>query len=47
MKRTVITLSIDPEVLNKIRELAAKDERSISRYVELILKEAVNKETER
>ena len=47
MKRTVITLSIDPEVLNKIRELAAEDNRSISNYVEQILKEAVNKETER
>ena len=45
--KTVVSLSIDSKLLEKIRQLAADDNRSISNYIEQIIKEAVNKETER
>lgn len=34
-----ISITIDPQILAEIRELAEEDDRSLSQYINLVLKE--------
>jgi hypothetical protein len=39
-----ISITIDGDILEKIKILAEKDDRSVSQYINLILKEHINKD---
>jgi len=38
-----ISITIDNDVLEKLRVLSEKDDRSLSQYINIILKEHINK----
>lgn len=38
-----VSITLDEITINKIKELAEKDDRNFSQYVNLILKEWINK----
>ena len=38
-----ISITIDEDVLNKLRELAEADDRSLSQYINLVLKQHIDK----
>ena len=38
-----ISITVDNDVLEKIKELAEKDDRSLSQYINLVLKEYLKK----
>lgn len=38
-----ISITIDSDILGKLRTLAENDDRSLSQYINIILKEHVNK----
>ena len=39
-----ISITLDGDLLKKIREKAAEDDRSVSQYINLILKKYIEKE---
>ena len=39
-----ISITIDGDVLEKLKQLAEKDDRSLSQYINLILKRHIEKE---
>lgn len=41
--KTKVSITLDENVVNKIRELAEEDDRNFSQYINLILKEWINK----
>ena len=41
--KQIISLSLDAEVIEKIKNLAEDSERSVSQYVNLVLKDHVQK----
>lgn len=41
-----ISITIDSDVLEKARELAEKDDRSLSQFINIVLKEHIKKEQE-
>lgn len=45
--KDVVTLSIDRELLKKLKEKAKEERRSLSNYTELILDKVINGEAER
>ncbi len=40
--KTKVSITLDDDVIKKIKELAEKDDRSFSQYINLILKEYLN-----
>ncbi len=40
--KTKISITLDNDVIRKIKQLAEKDDRSFSQYVNLVLKEYLN-----
>jgi len=38
-----ISITIDNDILAKIKELAENDDRSVSQYINIVLKEHINK----
>ena len=45
--KSKVSITLDDEVINEIKKLAENDDRSFSQYVNLILKEYLNKEEEK
>ncbi|HEX9650480.1 MAG TPA: TraY domain-containing protein [Cyclobacteriaceae bacterium] len=43
MKDESITIRIDAETLNRLRELAEKDQRTLSNYIRLVLTKHIEK----
>ena len=41
--KTKVSITLDENVVNKIKELAEEDDRNFSQYINLILKEWINK----
>ena len=39
-----ISITVDADILAKIREIAEDDDRSLSQYINLVLKEHIKKE---
>ena len=39
-----ISITIDSDILAKVREIAENDDRSLSQYINLVLKEHIKKE---
>ena len=44
--KTKVSITLDNELVDKIKELAEKDDRSFSQYINLVLKEHLNQITE-
>ncbi|MBQ2767829.1 MAG: toxin-antitoxin system protein [Clostridia bacterium] len=42
-----ISITIDGDLLEKIRHAAEKDDRSLSQYINLVLKDHINKLSEK
>lgn len=42
-----VSLTLDPDIMEKIKILAEDNDRSFSQYINLILREHVNKEIEK
>lgn len=40
--KTKVSITLDDDIIKKIKELAEKDDRSFSQYINLILKEYLN-----
>lgn len=40
--KTKVSITLDDDIIKKIKELAEEDDRSFSQYVNLILKEYLN-----
>lgn len=40
-----ISITIDDDILEKIKELAEKDDRSLSQYINLLLKEHLKQQS--
>ncbi len=40
--KTKVSITLDDDVIKKIKDLAEKDDRSFSQYINLILKEYLN-----
>jgi len=40
-----ISITIDSDILEKLRKLAENDDRSLSQYINIILKSYINKES--
>lgn len=45
--KTKVSITLDEDVINEIKKQAENDDRSFSQYVNLILKEYLNKSNER
>lgn len=43
--KTRISITIDSDILEKIKELAEDDDRSVSQYINIVLKDRITKET--
>ena len=43
-KKEKISITIDSDILKVIKELAAKDDRSLSQYINRVLKEKIKDE---
>ena len=41
-----VSISLDEDVINKIRELAEEDDRNFSQYINSILKKHINQKNE-
>lgn len=46
-KKAVVSLSIDPKLLKKLKEKAKEERRTLSNYTEMILDKVINGEAER
>ena len=44
MRKQALSITVEPEVLDIIKQLAKSDDRSISQFINYILKEYVKKE---
>ena len=40
--KTKVSITLDDDIIKRIKELAEKDDRSFSQYINLILKEYIN-----
>lgn len=40
-----VSVSLDEDIIAKVKELAEEDDRSFSQYINLVLKEHINKMT--
>ncbi len=45
--KTKVSITLDNELVDKIKELAEKDDRSFSQYINLVLKEHLNEITDK
>lgn len=45
--KTKVSITLDEDVIKKIKELAEEDDRSFSQYVNMILKEHLKNESSR
>lgn len=45
--KTKVSITLDTDIIEKLKELAEKDDRSFSQYVNLILKEFLVKKNNR
>lgn len=43
--KTKISITLDNEIVDKLKELSEQDDRSLSQYINLILKEYLKKKT--
>lgn len=43
-KKEKVSITLDPDVIEKINEMAEDDDRSFSQYINMILKEYISKE---
>lgn len=41
-----VSITLDSDIIEKIKELAENDDRSFSQYINLILREHINKQEE-
>lgn len=41
-----VSITLDEDIIKKIKELAEEDDRSFSQYINMVLKEWVNKNNE-
>lgn len=42
-KKEKVSITLDPDIIEKINELAEDDDRSFSQYINMILKEYISK----
>lgn len=40
--KTKVSITLDSDIVEKLKELAEKDDRSFSQYINMVLKEHVN-----
>ncbi len=45
--KTKISITVDEDVLNEIKKLAEEDDRSLSQYINLVLKSFIKKNQDR
>lgn len=45
--KTKISITVDEDVLNEIKKLADEDDRSLSQYINLVLKSFVKKKQDK
>lgn len=43
--KSKVSITLDDEVISEIKKLAEKDDRSFSQFINLILKDYLNKDT--
>ncbi len=44
--KSKVSITLDEDIIEKIKELAEKDDRSFSQYINMVLKEHLNSKTE-
>lgn len=44
--KSKVSITLDADIIEKIREMAEDDDRSFSQYINLILKEYISKQNE-
>lgn len=44
--KTRISITIDSDILEKIKEMAEDDDRSVSQYINIVLKDWITKESD-
>lgn len=44
--KTKVSITLDSDIIEKIKELAEKDDRSFSQYINMVLKEHLQQNTE-
>lgn len=42
--KTRVSITIDSDILEKIKEMADEDDRSVSQYINIVLKDWITKE---
>ena len=42
-----VSITLDGDIIDRIKELAENDDRSFSQYINLVLREHINKENEK
>lgn len=45
-KKAKVSITLDPDIIEKITELADNDDRSFSQYINMVLKEYISKKSE-
>lgn len=41
-----VSITLDEDIINKVKELAEKDDRNFSQYINMILKQHIEKSSE-
>lgn len=45
-KKSKVSITLDPDIIEKITEMADNDDRSFSQYINMVLKEHISKRTD-
>lgn len=45
-KKSKVSITLDPDIIEKITEMADNDDRSFSQYINMVLKEYISKRTD-
>ena len=45
-KKSNVSITLDPDIIEKITEMADNDDRSFSQYINMVLKEYISKRTD-
>lgn len=45
-KKSKVSITLDPDIIEKITELADNDDRSFSQFINMVLKEYISKRTD-